>query len=145
MLILLLDGLDGTMARLSGKESAWGCVLDRAADRVSDGAVWIAVGVLCIREHQEISIILTLVAIIASNFQSYTAIVAKAVGVTVRLGIFQRLERMAVLFSGLTLTGLGVAPALDLSLTVIVLGCVGASTARLCQAKKMLSNEMFLP
>jgi phosphatidylglycerophosphate synthase len=50
----LLDNLDGAVAVLTGRTSAWGYVLDSVVDRVSDGlylaALWVAgaPGVVCV-------------------------------------------------------------------------------------------------
>ena len=40
LLALLGDGLDGTMARLSGRETRFGAFLDSTLDRVADAAIF---------------------------------------------------------------------------------------------------------
>ncbi len=89
----LLDGLDGVLARATGRTSTFGGFLDSVADRYSDAVVIAAITVsgLCLP-------ISGLAAIIGSMMVSYSRARAEAAGVVMSaVGFAERAERMVIL------------------------------------------------
>jgi len=89
----LVDALDGTLARLTGKSSRFGAFLDSTFDRISDGAVLF--GIACGRLVKwEIAAI----ALIGSYLVSYERCRAELAGSgTLAVGIAERAERLLII------------------------------------------------
>ncbi len=99
-----LDSLDGALARLTGRTSRVGALLDATFDRLSEAAV--LGGVLYYEiglDHREESL-LAFAALAGSMLVSYVRARGEAEGVLVTSGPFARTERVLVLAAGL-LTG----------------------------------------
>ncbi len=97
ILLLLLSGfvdaLDGAVARITGKTSAFGGVLDSICDRYSDAIVLF--GIIF---GGWVSTFWGIIAIVGSLLVSYTRARAEAAGVTqLGIGIAERPERMIIL------------------------------------------------
>ena len=89
----LVDALDGTLARLTGKSSRFGAFLDSTFDRISDGAVLfgIAYGRLVKWE-------IAAIALIGSYLVSYERCRAELAGTgTLTVGIAERAERLLII------------------------------------------------
>jgi CDP-diacylglycerol--glycerol-3-phosphate 3-phosphatidyltransferase len=109
----LLDLFDGALARLRGEDSPRGALLDSVVDRVADAIVF---GTLFISEGlrgARLSAGLALGSLVVSLLVSHLRAQAEASGATMTEGMFQRLERVVVLFLGLTIPG-ALVPALAL-------------------------------
>jgi len=82
----VLDGVDGQFARLTGRQSPTGALLDSALDRYADGSLMIGMTVYLIRlpallpAWQVLSI--ASLAIIGSNLVSYSASRVEGLGLT---------------------------------------------------------------
>jgi len=97
LLLLLLSGfvdaLDGAVARVTGKTSAFGGVLDSICDRYSDAIVLF--GVIL---GGWVSAFWGIIAIVGSLLVSYARARAEAAGVTqLGVGIAERPERLIIL------------------------------------------------
>jgi CDP-diacylglycerol--glycerol-3-phosphate 3-phosphatidyltransferase len=96
-----LDSLDGALARLTGRASPVGALLDSTLDRVSEAAV--LGGVLYYEfglGHRE-EAMLAFAALAGSMLVSYVRARGEAEGVLVTSGLFARTERVLVLAAGL--------------------------------------------
>jgi CDP-diacylglycerol--glycerol-3-phosphate 3-phosphatidyltransferase len=146
---LLGDGLDGTLARITGRESRFGAFLDSTLDRLADAAVFgglivwaagdapvllffgprLAVGSdLAIHGPGLIpgraAVLWLSLSCLAFGFLvSYARARAEAFGVDASVGLFERTDRLVVALLGVLAVGLG-APiwALSLALAVVALG-----------------------
>ena len=96
-----LDSLDGALARLSGRASRLGALLDSTFDRVAEAAV---LGALLYHQlglgHREESM-LAFAALAGSLLVSYVRARAEAEGVVVAGGLLARTERVLLLGAGL--------------------------------------------
>ncbi len=113
MLLLggLLDAIDGELARLLGRETAFGGFLDSISDHCGDFAVNLGLLWFFLDSRMPTEIVLIFVASFGSIFGSQVRSRAGMVGIDTRdVGIFTRCERIFVLAVGL-ITG-GVTPAL---------------------------------
>lgn len=95
---MALDGLDGNLARATGKVTRWGDYLDHTLDRVLD-VVWIlALGYnLVWFGHVE----LAWIAAMLTMFGSYLGTQAQAVAGSRNYGGFSRADRMVLTFAAL--------------------------------------------
>jgi CDP-diacylglycerol--glycerol-3-phosphate 3-phosphatidyltransferase len=113
----VLDLFDGALARLRGEESRRGAlldsVMDRAADTIVFGSLFLSEGLRGAR----LSAGLALGALVVGLLVSHVRAQAEAFGTTMTEGMFQRPERVGVLFLGLVIPG-ALVPALAL-LTVM--------------------------
>ena len=109
-LLSLSDLLDGTMARLTGTQSAWGAFLDSTLDRVSDAAV---IGALIYfyaeanTSSDNVTMIAGMIALVMGQLTSYARARAEGLGIECKVGIAERAERSIILLTGIIVTGLG--------------------------------------
>ena len=98
---LLLDALDGAVARATHRMSAFGAVLDSTLDRWAEVAIFFGFGVVLSRTGSTLDLIFVYWAICGSLLVSYTRARAEGAGITCKEGLFTRFERMVVLIVGL--------------------------------------------
>ena len=116
------DSLDGTMARLSGRSSAWGAFLDSTLDRVSDAAVLCAIALYYGARHSDggqAMLGATLAALVGSVMVSYTRARAEGVGADASVGLAERSERLLVIGLGLLLAGFVDVRALGVAVVLV--------------------------
>lgn len=113
---LLLDVLDGAMARAENQATRFGGVLDATCDRIADGAVfgslvWWAL-VLDGSRGRGLAL---LICLVGAQVISYVRARAEANGLVARGGIAERAVRSIVVLVGVGLHGLGVPHVLDIA------------------------------
>ncbi len=122
----LSDALDGTMARRSGRSSAWGAFLDSTLDRIADAAVfaglvlWFTGG-----GDDRLAAVLALACLVLGGLVPYARARAEGLGMRADVGIAERTDRLVAVLLATGLVGLG-APAWVLTL---VLGLLAAASA----------------
>lgn len=104
MLGSLLDAMDGAVAKVTGRVTAFGAFLDSTLDRVSEGLMLLALGLVFARHHQPWPLAACFVALASSYLVSYTRAKAEALGVQCKGGLASRVERVVVLTIGLAVT-----------------------------------------
>ncbi len=98
----LSDMLDGSVARLSGKATTFGAFLDSTLDRLAEGLVLGAIGIVFARDGSEWALAACFVALTASFLVSYTRARAEGLGVdSNRGGLMSRTERLFLIGTGL--------------------------------------------
>jgi CDP-diacylglycerol--glycerol-3-phosphate 3-phosphatidyltransferase len=100
----LFDMLDGALARLTGKVTRFGGILDSTLDRLSVAALLLGLLSLFARNGQSAESILAGVALVGSLMTSYIRARAEGAGIECKEGIFTRPERVLVLALGLMLS-----------------------------------------
>ena len=106
----ILDILDGALARTSGKGTPFGAFLDSTVDRVGEGFMLAAIGLVLMRDGSEWGVALTFAAIGGSFLVSYTRARAEAIGLRADVGFGSRTERVVVISVGLAFAPLGSLP-----------------------------------
>ena len=106
----ILDILDGALARAGGKTTPFGAFLDSTTDRVSEGFMLGAIGLVFMRHGHEWALALCFAAVGGSFLVSYTRARAEALGLRGDVGIGSRAERVVVITGGLVLAPWGVLP-----------------------------------
>ena len=118
----LCDTMDGSLARLAGKETRFGAFIDSTIDRVAEIAYFGALIVYYAAQGESgrLAVILSIVASAGSFLTSYTRARAEGLGLDCRVGLLERPERVAILVLGLLIgkTALFVAIACLAALTV---------------------------
>jgi CDP-diacylglycerol--glycerol-3-phosphate 3-phosphatidyltransferase len=99
----ILDILDGALARRRSFTSPFGAFLDSTVDRVGEGFMLGAIGLVLMRDGSEWGVALTFAAMAGSFLVSYTRARAEALGLKGDVGIGSRAERVVVITAGLTL------------------------------------------
>ncbi|MFC4337869.1 phosphatidylinositol phosphate synthase [Salininema proteolyticum] len=88
------DLFDGAMARLSGKTSRFGALLDSTMDRVADGAVLAGIAFYLLRNDMALAGAFALWCLIASEVVSYVKARSESLGTECPVGIVERPERL---------------------------------------------------
>lgn len=105
----LLDGLDGSVARMAGEQSPFGAFWDSLVDRLSESATFLGSLFYFMAAGSKVGIVLTFVALASSLLVSYARARAEGLGLAMREGLLTRLERVAILVIGLLVGHLLVA------------------------------------
>ena len=115
----LTDLLDGTMARLRGRSSRFGALLDSSMDRVADGAVFGALAYWYATTGDRPSAVAALLCLVTSQVISYVKARAQSLGFSCDVGIAERAERLLLVGVGALATALGVSWALPAALWLL--------------------------
>ena len=105
--LLLADGLDGTMARRGGRVSRFGAFLDSTADRVADGAVFAGLVIWAAAGDEPTILWLALACLVFGFSVSYSRARGEAEGWEMAVGIFERSDRLVVAGAATLAVGLG--------------------------------------
>ena len=97
----LMDTLDGSYSRMSGKGTQFGAFLDSTLDRASEGIVLTAVAYQFADEGKNAAAAAVVAAVLASVMVSYTRARAEALGIKGDVGIAPRAVRVIILAIGL--------------------------------------------
>lgn len=114
---VLLDLLDGAVARARGAGTPWGTVLDATCDRIADGAVFAGLTWWCfVVAEDRLLAVAALLCLVSAHVISYIKARAEASGLRADGGVVERAERYIITLLGAGLTGAGVPFALDVAL-----------------------------
>lgn len=102
----ILDILDGALARTRGANSPFGAFLDSTVDRVGEGFMLGAIGLVFMRHGQMWAVALAFAAVAGSFLVSYVRARAEALGLRGDVGLGSRAERVVVITTGLCLAPL---------------------------------------
>ena len=114
----VLHILDGALARSRGIGSPFGAFLDSTVDRVGEGFMIGAIGLVLMRHDQMWGVALAFAAVAGSFLVSYARARAEALGLRGDVGLGSRAERVVVITAGLVLAPWGVLPWAIALLTV---------------------------
>jgi CDP-diacylglycerol--glycerol-3-phosphate 3-phosphatidyltransferase len=120
---VLLDLLDGALARARGGGSVFGAVLDSTGDRAADAAIFGAlVWWFSGAGDNRLLVLLALVCLVLGVLTSYIKARAEGVGLSCDVGIVERTERLILVLVGTGFTGLGIPYALHAALWLLLAG-----------------------
>jgi CDP-diacylglycerol--glycerol-3-phosphate 3-phosphatidyltransferase len=110
----LLDLVDGSLARRTGKTTPFGSFLDSTLDRLSEGAMFAAIAYrlaidegVASQQMRGVNVALVVLALLGSVTVSYTRARAEGLGVECKVGLASRFERIFLICTGLYLVGGG--------------------------------------
>jgi CDP-diacylglycerol---glycerol-3-phosphate 3-phosphatidyltransferase len=114
---VLLDLIDGAMARAGNKGTPFGAVLDSTCDRIADGALLAGLTWWCLGVGDERVLgIAAMICLVSSQLISYVKARAEGMGLSADGGLVERAERLIVVLLGTFLHGVGVPYALHVAL-----------------------------
>jgi CDP-diacylglycerol---glycerol-3-phosphate 3-phosphatidyltransferase len=117
---VLLDVLDGAVARARGAGTPWGTVLDATCDRIADGALFAGLTWWCfVVAGDRLLAVAALLCLVSAQVISYIKARAEASGLCADGGMVERAERYIIALLGAGLTGLGVPFALNVALWML--------------------------
>jgi phosphatidylglycerophosphate synthase len=99
-----LDMLDGIVARVNERETAFGAFLDSVLDRYSDAFIFMGIAWHMGKEGNMVGVVLSLGTMLGALLTSYARARAEGAGMECRSGIMERPERVMLTALG-ALTG----------------------------------------
>src|SRR5581483_4361778 len=93
---VMLDVVDGAVARAGAGGTAFGGVLDSTCDRIADAAVFATVAWYYARHGQKWMLLAALLCLVLGSVTSYIRARAEAAGLTATVGIAERAERLII-------------------------------------------------
>ena len=121
----ILDILDGALARAGGRSTPFGAFLDSTTDRVGEGAMLAAIGLVFARGGNDVALVFTIVAVAGSFLVPYVRAKAEALGLRGDVGLGSRAERVVVITGGLVFAPWGGLPWAIVFLTALTWWTVG--------------------
>lgn len=113
-----LDILDGVLARLTGRETRRGALLDSFTDRVGEVTMWTGLAFYLGENAEAALVLLAIVGVCGSLLIPYIRAKAEGEGVDGKGGIMGRAERLLIFCIGIGLEGLGL-PTLEATLWIL--------------------------
>jgi CDP-diacylglycerol---glycerol-3-phosphate 3-phosphatidyltransferase len=102
---VMLDVLDGAVARAGGTGTRFGAVLDSTGDRIADAAIFGSIAWYFARHNQPWMLAAALLCLILGALTPYIRARAEAAGMTATVGIAERAERLIIVLLGTGLSG----------------------------------------
>jgi CDP-diacylglycerol--glycerol-3-phosphate 3-phosphatidyltransferase len=115
----LLDMLDGAMARMRGRPSRFGALLDSTMDRVADAAVLGALAYWLAVSGRRATAVAAVLCLVLGLLVSYVKARAEGLGLSADVGIAERFERLVIVGLGGLAYGFGVPYALEIALWLV--------------------------
>jgi len=120
---VLLDMLDGALARAKGTSGTWGAFLDSTLDRVADAAIFSGLAWWFLRGgHDPVLGGVTLFCLVAGALVSYVKARAEGLGLPCDTGLIERPERMLISLIAVGVSGLGVPYILPIGMWALAAG-----------------------
>ena len=136
-MFVMLDMLDGALARARGGGSVFGAVLDSVGDRAADAAIFGALAWwFSGAGDNRLFVLLSLICLVLGVLTSYIKARAEGVGLSCDVGIVERTERLIIVLVGTGFTGLGIPYALHVALVVLVAGSAVTVVQRLTAVRR---------
>lgn len=129
---VMLDLVDGAVARASGGGSVFGAVLDSTCDRIADAAVFGTVAWYFALHGEKWMLLAALLCLVLGSLTSYIRSRAEAAGLHATVGFAERAERLIIVLVG---TGLSDFPGYHVPfvLAIALWSLVAASTITVAQ------------
>jgi CDP-diacylglycerol---glycerol-3-phosphate 3-phosphatidyltransferase len=122
-IFVLLDMLDGVLARIKGTSGTWGAFLDSTLDRVADAGIFSGLTWWFLRGgHAPMLGALSLFCLVSGLLVSYAKARAEGLGLHCDVGLIERPERMLISLIAVGVSGLGVPYILPVGLWALAAG-----------------------
>ena len=102
---VMLDMVDGAVARAGGLTTRFGAVLDSSCDRIADAAVFGTLAWWFARHNHPALLAASLLCLVLGSLTSYIKARAEGMGMTCNVGVAERAERLIIVLVGTGLTG----------------------------------------
>ena len=124
-----LDMFDGALARMTGKASPFGALMDSVFDRLGEASLFVGMGLYFLRgdfggDTLTLYVAILLLALVFSQVVSYLRARGEGLGAFTRDGVMTRTERVIILGVGLIADGLTAFPLMPwILLAIAVVSC----------------------
>ncbi|MCF6507534.1 CDP-alcohol phosphatidyltransferase family protein [Blastococcus sp. MG754426] len=143
---VLLDMLDGALARLRGGGSVFGAVLDSTGDRAADAAIFGAlVWWFSGAGDNRLLVLLALLCLVLGVLTSYIKARAEGMGLACDVGVVERTERLILVLTGTGFTGLGIPYAVHVALWVLLAGSAVTVAQRVLAVRRAADGRRIDP
>lgn len=129
------DLLDGTMARLSQRETRFGAVLDSTLDRICDASINLGLIIYFAYFNSFVTGALAL-SLFAGMLTSYVKAKAESLNVKCDGGLVERAERLIIVLVTSGFSGLGIPYVAEIGFSLVALGSVITVGQRIYQVKR---------
>jgi CDP-diacylglycerol--glycerol-3-phosphate 3-phosphatidyltransferase len=143
------DLMDGYMARKSGQSSNWGAFLDSTMDRFGDAAIFGGLLLYYAGPHAETTlgepklyVYLSLACLVLGSITSYVRARAESLGMTAKVGIAERAERLAAI---LVMTGFNGLFGLPILTEITLWALLAASGITVVQRMIVVRRQAVTP
>jgi CDP-diacylglycerol--glycerol-3-phosphate 3-phosphatidyltransferase len=133
------DMVDGAMARVRGRSSRFGALLDSTMDRVADGAIFAGLTYWLAHTGQWWGAVAGLICLVGSQVVSYVRARAEGLGLTANVGLVERPERLVAVGIGGLLAGFGVKHGMTVVLWLLAIGSVATVVQRIVHVYRQAS------
>jgi CDP-diacylglycerol---glycerol-3-phosphate 3-phosphatidyltransferase len=113
------DLIDGAMARQLNRPGRFGAFLDSTMDRVADAFVFGSVTYYFAVQQRHWTVVAALVCLVSGQLVSYVRARAEGLGLSAKVGIAERAERLILLGVGGLVTGFGWRYGMDVALWLL--------------------------
>lgn len=113
------DLIDGSMARQLGRPGKFGAFLDSTMDRVADAFVFGSVAYYFAVQQRHWTLVAALICLVSGQLVSYVRARAEGLGLSAKVGIAERAERLILLGVGGLVTGFGWRYGMDVALWIL--------------------------
>ena len=122
-IFVLLDMLDGVLARMKGTSGRWGAFLDSTMDRIADAAIFSGLTVwFMLGGRNPLLAGVSLFCLVVGMLVSYVKARAESLGLRCDVGLIERPERMLISLIAVGVSGLGVPYILNVGLWALAAG-----------------------
>ncbi|MFB9953922.1 phosphatidylinositol phosphate synthase [Cellulomonas denverensis] len=124
---VLTDSLDGVMARRAGRSGNWGAFLDSTLDRFADAAIFTGLVLWFAGQDGAIAdwgLALALACLVLGSIVPYARARAEGLGMTAKVGIAERADRLVAVLVATLAVGAGLPPVV----LVVVLGLLAVAS-----------------
>jgi CDP-diacylglycerol---glycerol-3-phosphate 3-phosphatidyltransferase len=122
-IFVLLDMLDGVLARIKGTSGKWGAFLDSTLDRVADAAIFSGLVWWFMRGGHDPTLGgVSLFCLVCGVLVSYAKARAEGLELKCDVGLIERPERMLISLIAVGVSGLGVPYILPIGLWALAAG-----------------------
>lgn len=136
LLGLPLDALDGAVARKMGRTGQFGAVLDSTLDRYADGFIFGALSYYFAVQDRFEFMGLALLALLGSFLVSYVRARGEGIQLSIKEGVFTRLERVVII-----LLMLLISPLLEIGVIILAVGTNFTALQRLWYVYQLLNDK----
>lgn len=124
---VLTDSLDGVMARRAGRSGDWGAFLDSTLDRFADAAIFTGLVLWFVGQDGALAdwgVALALACLVLGSIVPYARARAEGLGMTAKVGIAERADRLVAVLVATCVVGAGLPAAV----LVVVLGLLALAS-----------------
>jgi len=130
------DLVDGALARLERSDRRLGAFIDSTVDRISEGAVLAAISYRFALDGEALLAALVVIALLTCGLVSYTRARAEGLGISCKIGLLTRAERVVLVAGGLLFGVMPYALFLLIALSTVTVWQRVAYTARMLNSDK---------